>query len=116
VASDGFEVVLNELGAAGAAYKTQSDKVKEAVARFRLAAELPRSAFGNMANSAQLASRYEEFFSQVTTDIAKLYQTLLSGAVSLAAAKANYVIAEDLVTLYLEYLKDGGPSIPAQDK
>lgn len=114
--SGGFEVVFSELGDAGAAYKTQSDKVKEALAEFRLAAELPRSAFGNVAHSVQLASHYEEFFSQVTKDITKLHQTLLSGAASLAAAKASYVIAEDLVMLYQEYLKEGGPLIPAEDK
>jgi hypothetical protein len=115
VASDGFEVVLSELGDAGAAYKAQSESVQRALARFRSAADLPRSAFGNMSQSAQLASRYQEFLGQVTNDVTKLHQTLLSGAVTLAAARAKYIVAEDLVLLYLEYLKQGGPSIPRQD-
>ena len=116
MAGDGFEVVLSELGDAAAAYKTQSDSVQQALTRFRAAADLPRSAFGNMSESAQLASKYQEFFSQVTQDVTKLRQTLLSGAVALSAARAQYIVAEDLVRLYLEYLKQGGPPIPQQDK
>jgi len=116
VAGDGFEVVLRELGDAGAAYKAQSDSVQRALARFRSAADLPRSAFGNMSQSAQLTSKYQEFFSQVTNDVTKLHQTLLSGAAALAAARAKYIVAEDIVLLYLEYLKRDGPPIPEQDK
>jgi hypothetical protein len=116
MAGDGFEVVLSELGDAAAAYKTQNDSVQQALARFRAAADLPRSAFGNMSESARLAAQYQEFLGQVTNDVTKLHQTLLGGAAALAAAKAKYVVAEDLVLLYLEYLKQGGPQIPEQDK
>ena len=115
MAGDGFEVVLSELGEAGAAYKAQSSNVQQALSRFRSEADLPRSAFGNMSQSAKLASQYQEFFSRVTNDITKLHQTLLSGAVALAATRAKYIVADDLVLLYLEYLKRGGPPIPKQD-
>jgi hypothetical protein len=115
VAGDGFEVVLSELGEAGAAYKAQSSNVQQALARYRAAADLPRGAFGNMTQSAELASHYQEFFSRVTSDVTKLHQTLLSGAVALAATRAKYIVAEDLVLLYLEYLKQGGPPIPEVD-
>lgn len=104
--SAGYEVTLGELTKAAAAYKAHSDDVKQALAHFRPAADVPGSAFGNLAESAKMASGYEEFSGQVTKSITKLYETLQNGSENLVRSAANYWMAEELVKLYLEYLQE----------
>jgi uncharacterized protein YukE len=99
VASGGFEVTFSKLDAAAAAYKAQGDAVRQALARFESAASLANSAFGNLPQSKQLASQYQQFLSQVTRDVTKLSETLLTGAAKLAASSVNYRAAERASTI-----------------
>jgi ABC-type transporter Mla subunit MlaD len=94
VASGGFEVTFSKLDEAAGAYQAQGDAVRRALAQFESAASLADSAFGNLPQSKQLASQYEQFLSQVTRDVTKLSETLLAGAAKLAASSANYRAAE----------------------
>lgn len=99
MASGGYEVTFSELNNAAAEYKAQGDAVRESLDRFRSAADLPDSAFGNLPQSKNLALQYQQFLSQVTADMTKLYETLLTGAVKLAASAANYRAAERANTI-----------------
>jgi uncharacterized protein YukE len=99
VASGGFEVTFSKLDGAAAAYKTQGDDVRQALERFESAASLASSAFGNLPQSKQLASQYQQFLSQVTRDVTKISETLLAGAAKLAASAANYRAAEQANTV-----------------
>jgi uncharacterized protein YukE len=99
VASGGYEVTFSKLDEAAAAYKAQGDAVRQALARFESAADLASSAFGNLPQSGQLASQYQQFLSQVRRDVTKLSETLLAGAVRLAASSANYRAAERASTI-----------------
>jgi uncharacterized protein YukE len=99
VASGGYEVTFSKLEEAAAAYKAQGDAVRQALARFESAASLAKSAFGNLPQSGQLASQYQQFLGQVTSDVTKLSETLLTGAVKLAASSANYRAADQASTI-----------------
>jgi uncharacterized protein YukE len=99
VASGGFEVTFSKLDAAATAYQAQGDAVRQALARFEAAASLANSSFGNLPESKQLASQYQQFLGQVTRDVTKLSETLLTGAAKLAASAANYRAAERASTV-----------------
>jgi len=106
MASGGFEATLSELIKAAAAFGVRGDEVKQALARFRSAADVPGGAFGNLEVSGKMASGYEEFFSQVTTVVTKLSDTLEAGAESLFKSAVNYWAAEHLVQRYLRYVHE----------
>jgi uncharacterized protein YukE len=99
VADGGYEVTFSKLDEAAAAYRAQGDAVRQALARFESAATLANSAFGNLPESGQLASQYQQFLGQVTRDVTKLSETLLAGAARLAASAANYRAAERASTI-----------------
>lgn len=99
MASGGFEVTPSELDSAADEYKRQVDTVRQALARFQNATDLPDSAFGNLPQSKQLAAQYHEVTGQVTSDITKLWKALLTGYANLAMSAANYRTAEHLSTI-----------------
>jgi uncharacterized protein YukE len=89
-----LQVKFQELQNAASAYKAEGDDVKKALAAFEQAANLPASAFGNLAQSGNLASEYERFYNQVVSDVAKLAKTLPEGGAKLAASAIVYHNAE----------------------
>lgn len=97
-ASGGYEVTFSELEKAAAAYKAQGAVVQKALSQFEGVANLPASAFGNLPASAQMATEYSKFFTEVTQDLAKLATTLLQGSAKLTQSAANYKAAETAST------------------
>jgi uncharacterized protein YukE len=95
----GFEVTPTELDNVADEYKKQVDAVRQALARFQQATDLPDSAFGNLPQSAQLAKQYHQVTGQVTNDMTKLWKALMTGYANLAASAANYRKAEHLNTI-----------------
>lgn len=92
--SGGYEVAIQHLEEAARGYEAQMEAIKQAQARFRAAADLHASAFGNLPQSAKLASQYQAFFSQVSGDMTKLWESLMSGALTLALTAIAYETAE----------------------
>lgn len=90
----GYEVAIQDLEDAARGYKAQMDAIQQAQAKFKSAADLPASAFGNLPQSATLASEYRTFFSQVSSDMTKLWESVLSGALTLALNALAYETAE----------------------
>lgn len=90
----GYEVAIAQLEDAARGYKAQMDAIQQAQARFKSAADLPPSAFGNLPQSATLASEYQKFFSQVSSDMTQLWESVLSGALTLALNALAYETAE----------------------
>lgn len=106
MASGGYEVTFSDLMKAAVAYEDHGRDVKQALARFRSAADLPGSAFGNLAESGKMASGYEEFLGQTTQDITKLCESLVNGAVNLAGTAGRYWATEELIMRYLRYRQE----------
>lgn len=92
--SGGYEVAIAHLEDAARSYEAQMEVIKQAQARFKAAADLHASAFGNLPQSANLASQYQKFFSQVSGDMTKLWESLMSGALTLALTAIAYETAE----------------------
>jgi uncharacterized protein YukE len=114
VASGGFTVIPSELIKTAARYQTEGDDVGQAQVRFRAAASLPDSAFGNLPQSKALASQYQQFFDQVTRDVTKLRQALHNGAVNLAGNAVGYMAAEQVVLAYLRNVNGQENAEPSQ--
>lgn len=93
-ASGGYEVAIQHLQEAARGYQAQMDAIQQAAAKFKAAANLPASAFGNLPQSGKLASEYQKFFSQVNGDMTKLWESIMSGALTLAVNAAAYEAAE----------------------
>jgi uncharacterized protein YukE len=106
MSSGGYAVDIEELLKGAAAYKSQGGDVHQLLQQWQKAADLPGSVFGNLAVSSQMASGYEKFFSQVTKEITTLYQELQKGSESLVKAAATYWVTEQLMTVYLQFLKE----------
>ena len=100
----GYAVDIQELLNGAAVYESQGGEVHQLLRQWQKAADLPSSAFGNLAVSSQMASGYEKFFSQVTKEITTLYQELQMGSESLVKAAATYWAAEKMMTAYLKFL------------
>jgi uncharacterized protein YukE len=111
VASDGYEVTVSDLEDASVAFKPEGDGALQARTRFEAAADLPDSAFGNTPGSSAIASRYQEFFGQVTRDVAKVSEALQAGAQTLSANAARYRAADQGVVDYLRRLGASGQEI-----
>jgi uncharacterized protein YukE len=111
VVSDGYEVTVSDLDDASAAFKPEGDAALQARTQFQAAADLPDSAFGNVPGSATMASQYQEFFDQVTQDIAKVSEALEAGAKTLSANAARYRAADQAVTDDLRRLGASGQEI-----
>jgi hypothetical protein len=90
----GYEVELDALEKAAAAYKAQGSAVGRYLEQFTARATLPAKAFGNLPQSAQLAEQYARFFGQVVSDMGTLRESLSGGGGRLGAAAANYRSAE----------------------
>jgi hypothetical protein len=104
--SGGYAVDIQALLNGAAAYKSQGGDIHELLWQWQRTADLPSSAFGNLAVSSQMASGYEKFFSQVTDEITTLYQELQKGSESLVKASATYWVAEKMMTGYLQFLNE----------
>lgn len=100
----GYEVTVSELVEVARQYKARAEAIGQALARFRAAASLPDSAFGNLPESKSLASQYQEFCSRVTQDTAKVSDGLLSGVLKLALNAVTYSAADQVVVAYLNNL------------
>lgn len=94
MSSGGYEVAIADLEQAARAYRAQMEAIRQAQATFKSGADLPASAFGNLPQSATLASEYQKFFSQVSSDMTKLWESVLSGALTLALSALAYQAAE----------------------
>lgn len=92
--SGGYEVVIQHLEDAAKGYQAQMDNLQQAAAKFTSAANLPASAFGNLPQSGKLASEYQKFYDQVNSDVTKLWESVLSGALTLALNAVAYQAAE----------------------
>jgi uncharacterized protein YukE len=92
---DKLQVEFDELEKAAAAYKNEGSDIKQALTRFQAAANVPASAFGNLAESKQLASEYEQFFERVSSDMNTLSKALLDGTAKLRASAALYRTADE---------------------
>lgn len=103
--SEGYEVVLDELLEAAKVFKAHGADVQQMLRQWQHAADLPSNAFGNLAVSPKMAAGYQEFYSQVTKDITKLFGSLSNGSENLVKAAGEYWLAEQLVTMYLQYLR-----------
>lgn len=103
--SEGYEVVLDELLQAAKVFKAHGSDVQQMLRQWQHAADLPGSAFGNLAVSPRMAAGYQEFYSQVTKDITKLFSSLSNGSENLVKAAGEYWLAEHLLTMYLQYLR-----------
>jgi uncharacterized protein YukE len=103
--SDGYEVVLDELLESAKVFKARAGDVEQMLRQWQHAADLPGSAFGNLAVSPKMAAGYQEFYSQVAKDIAKLSGSLSNGSQNLVKAAGEYWLAEQLVAMYLQYLR-----------
>lgn len=98
-------VKFQELQNASAAYKAEGGNVKQALAAFEAAADLPPSAFGNLPESSDLASQYGKFYKQIVSDMAKLSTALPDGAASLAASALVYQNAEKKLVQQIAEIK-----------
>jgi hypothetical protein len=96
----GYQVELEALDKAAAAYKAQGAAVERYLEEFLSKASIPDSAFGNLPQSAQLASQYRAFLDQVRSDITKLSQSLNGGGERMSASAANYRSAESASTIH----------------
>lgn len=94
MSSGGYEVAIADLEKAARAYRAQMEAIRQAQAAFKSGADLPASAFGRLPQSATLASEYQKFFSQVGSDMTKLWESVLSGALTLALSALAYETAE----------------------
>lgn len=108
MASGGYEVTVGELAEASGTYHAEGDDVRQALARFRAAAALPDSAFGNLPQSASMASQYQEFLEHVTQDLTRMSEALLTGSAKLAGNAAAYRRAEQVVLQYLRNIGQAG--------
>jgi hypothetical protein len=104
MASEGYEVVLDELLDAAKVFKARGADVQQMLRQWQHAADLPASAFGNLAVSPRMSAGYQEFCSQVTKDVTKLFGSLSNGSENLVKSAGEYWLAEQMVTMYLQYL------------
>jgi hypothetical protein len=102
----GYQVSVDEILNGAKAYKTQGEAVHQLLLRWQRIADLPGGTFGNLAVSAEMASGYEKFFSQVTKEITMLYQALQKGSESLVKSAATYWMTEHALTAYLQFLSE----------
>lgn len=102
----GYQVSVDEILKGAKAYKTQGEAVQQLLQHWLRVADLPASTFGNLAVSSEMASGYEKFVSQVTKEITTLYQALQKGSESLVKSAATYWANEQMLTAYLQFLKE----------
>lgn len=107
MAGDGYQVMPSELRDAAAAYQAQGEAVLRALARFRSAWRLPDGAFGNVPNSKAFASQCQEAFDRIGSDLTKMQEEMLTGAVKLTASAAAYQAADNVVEFYLWLISQG---------
>jgi uncharacterized protein YukE len=103
--SEGYDVVPGELLEAAKVFKARAGDVEQMLRQWQRAADLPGGAFGNLAISPKMAAGYQEFYRQVTDDITKLAGSLSNGSENLVKAAGEYWLAEHLVSMYLQYLR-----------
>jgi uncharacterized protein YukE len=96
----GYEVELEALEKAAAAYTRQGSAVHQYLEEFLSKANLPDKAFGNLPQCGQLAAQYQKFLEQVRTDMGKLSESLTSGGKRMGASAANYRNAESASTIH----------------
>ncbi len=116
----GYEVTVSELVDMAREYKARAEAIGHSLERFRAAAGVPDSAFGNLPDSKNLASQYQEFYSRVMQDTTKVSEALLTGAVKLAQTAVTYRVADQVVRAYLNNLDQSaqrtGTDEPGQER
>jgi hypothetical protein len=96
---EGYEVQLEALDRASAAYHSQASVVNGYREGYLSKATLDDKAFGNLPQSAQLAEQYKRFFDRVQTDVKTLSASLADGGSKLSTSADNYRKAESASTI-----------------